>query len=83
MFQRLKLYEAITSSSSVVQLKLKCWRKKPLHDDIIEEKKVYIQLAFVRYKRMLVWPFLSPSVYIQRCHGRPDALLLEAEGRVQ
>ena len=26
----------------VVQLKLKCWLEKPLHDDIIEAKKVYI-----------------------------------------
>ena len=45
------------SSSLFVQLKLKCGLKKPLHDDIIEEKKVYIQLAFVRYNKMLVWRF--------------------------
>ena len=66
MFQRLKLYEATMSSSLVVQLKHKCGLKKPLHDDIIEEKKVYIQLAFVRYNRMLVW-FLKPVSIVKFC----------------
>ena len=56
MFQWLKLYEAITSSSLVVQLKLKCLLKKLLHDDIIEAKEVYIQLSLLsdRYNRKLV-----------------------------
>ena len=45
------------SSSLVLQLKLKCGLKKPLHDGIIEEKKVYIQLVFVRYNRRLVLRF--------------------------
>ena len=46
------LTEQITSSSSVVQLKLKCLQK-PTHDDIIEAKEFYIQLSFERYKAKL------------------------------
>ena len=42
--------EQITSSSFVVQLKLKCLLKKPTHDDIIEAKEFYIQQSFGRYK---------------------------------
>ena len=54
MSQWLNLYETITSSSLVVQLKLKGWLKKPLHGDIIETKEAYIQLSFERYNRKLV-----------------------------
>ena len=43
------------SSSSVVQLKLKYWLKKPIHDDIIEA--IYIQLSFEIYKGKLVLRF--------------------------
>ena len=46
--------EQITSSSLVVQLKLKCLLKAPTHDDIIEAKEVYIQQSFGRYKGKLV-----------------------------
>ena len=46
--------EQITSSSLVVQLKLKCLLKKPTHDDIFEAKEVYIQQSFKRYKGKLV-----------------------------
>ena len=56
--------EQITSSSSVVRLKLKCLLKKPTHDNIIEAKEVYIQQSFGRYKGNLVLRNLSPSVYI-------------------
>ena len=42
------------SSSLVVQLKLKCFLKKPTHGDIIEPKKVYIQQSFGRHKGKLV-----------------------------
>ena len=45
------------SSSSVVQLKLKCLLKKPAHDDIIEAKEFYIQLSFERYTGKLVLYF--------------------------
>ena len=38
------------SSDLGVQLKLKVLLMKPTHDDIIEAKKVYIQLSFERYK---------------------------------
>ena len=34
------------SSSLVVQLKLKCFRKEQTHDGIIEAKEDYIQLSF-------------------------------------
>ena len=46
--------EQITSSSLVVNLKLKCLPKKPTHIDIIEGKEVYIQQSFRRYKGKLV-----------------------------
>ena len=46
--------EKITSSSLVVQLKLKCLLKKPTYDDIIEAKEVYIQQSFGRYEGKLV-----------------------------
>ena len=45
------------SSSSVLQLKLKCWLKKPLRDDIMEAREetclklFYIILLFYRYKK--------------------------------
>ena len=45
--------EQITSSSLVVQLKLRCLLKKPTHNDIIEAKSVYIQESFGRYKGKL------------------------------
>ena len=57
MFQWQQLCEAITSSSLVVQLKLKCWLIKPLHDDIIEAVVVYIQLSLERYNRKVVLRF--------------------------
>ena len=44
----------ITSSSLVLQLKLKCLLKKPSDDDIIKAKEVYIQQSFGRYKGKLV-----------------------------
>ena len=46
--------EQITSSSLVLQLKLKCLLKKPAHDDIIEAKEVYIKQSFGRYIGKLV-----------------------------
>ena len=46
--------EQITSSSLVVQLKLKRFPKKPTYNDIIEAKEVYIQQSFGRYKGKLV-----------------------------
>ena len=46
--------EQITSSSLVVQLKLKCFLVKLTHDDIIEAKEGYIQQDFGRYKGKLV-----------------------------
>ena len=46
--------EQITSSSLVVQLKLRCLLKKPTHNDVIEAKLVYIQQSFGRYKGKLV-----------------------------
>ena len=49
----LNLYEAKTSLNLVVRLKLKCWLKKPTHDDIIEAKEYYIQLSF--------WKILSDA----------------------
>ena len=42
-FSDLNLYEAVSSSDLVVQLKL-----KPTHYGIIEAKEVYIQLSFER-----------------------------------
>ena len=45
------------SSSSVVQLKLKCLLKKPAHDAIIEAKVFYTQLSFERYTGKLVLYF--------------------------
>ena len=45
------------SSRSVVQLKLKSLLKKPLHDDNIEAKKVFIQPSFEIYKGKLVLRF--------------------------
>ena len=44
----------MTSSSLVVQLKLKYVLKKPPHDGVIEAKEVYIQQSFRRYKGKLV-----------------------------
>ena len=55
--------EQKTSSSLVVQLKLKCLLKKPTHGDIIEAKDFCIQQSFGRYKWKLVLRNLSPSVY--------------------
>ena len=46
--------EQLTSSSLVVQLKLKCLLKKSTHNDIIEAKEVYIQQSSGRYKGKLV-----------------------------
>ena len=46
--------EQITSSSLVVQLKLKGLLKKQIHDDIVEAKEIYIQKSFGRYKGNLV-----------------------------
>ena len=40
------LFTKLTLSRIVVQLKLKCWLKKPLHVGVIEAKEVYIQLSF-------------------------------------
>ena len=37
---------------------------KPIHDDIIGAKEVYIQLSFERYQGKLVLQNLSASVYI-------------------
>ena len=37
-FSDLNLYEAVTSSDLVVQLKLKFLLMKPTHDDIVEAK---------------------------------------------
>ena len=54
--------EQNTSSSLVVQLKLKCLLKKPTHDDIIEANDVYIHQSLGRYKGKLVLRNLSPSV---------------------
>ena len=45
-FSDLNLYEAVKSSGSVVQLKLKCLLMKPTQDDIIKTKKVYSQLSY-------------------------------------
>ena len=53
-FSDLNLYEAVTSSGLVVQLKLKCLLMKPTYDDIIEAKEVYSQLSFERYKGRLI-----------------------------
>ena len=52
MFQWLNLYEAVTSSSLVVHLKLKSWMKKPNQDDIIEAKEAYSQLLFIKYSNL-------------------------------
>ena len=65
-FSDLNLYEAVTSSDLVVQLKLMILLMKPTHDDIIEAKEVYIHLSFERYKVKLMLRNLSPSVYL---HG--------------
>ena len=46
--------EQTTSSSLVVHLKLRCLLKKIAHGDIIEAKKVYIQLSVGRYKGKLM-----------------------------
>ena len=54
MYKWLNSYEQITLSSLVVHLKLKCLLKKPIHDDIMEAKEVYIQQSFGRYKGKLV-----------------------------
>ena len=64
MFQWLKLYEAETSSSLFVQLKLKCWLKKPLHDDITEAQEVYIQLSSERYSMKLVLHLKPVSICV-------------------
>ena len=68
-FSDLNLYEAVTSSDLVVQLKLKFDLMKPTHDDTIKAKEVrkrakevYIQLSFERYKVKLMLRNLSPSV---------------------
>ena len=53
-FTDLNLYEAVKSSSLVVQLKLKCLLMKPTHDDIIVAKEVFSQLSFGRYKGKLM-----------------------------
>ena len=44
-FKWLNSFEAVMSSSLIVQLKLKCRLKKPTNDEIIEAKEVYIQLS--------------------------------------
>ena len=49
--------EQITSSSLVVQLKLKCLLKKPAHYDITGAKDFNIQVYFERYKVELVLHF--------------------------
>ena len=61
MIKWLNHKEQITSSSLVVQLKLKCLLKKPTHDDIIDSKEVYIQQSFGRYKGKLVLRNFSQS----------------------
>ena len=48
------MYEAVKSSDLFVQLKLKWLLMKPAHGDIIEEKEVYSQLSFERYKGKLI-----------------------------
>ena len=58
----LNLYKAVKPSGLVIQIELKCLLMKPTHDDIIEAKKIYIQLSFERYKGKLVLRILSPSV---------------------
>ena len=56
-FQWLNSFEAVMSSSLIVQLKLKCSKKKPTHDEIIKAKEVYIQLSFEIYKGKLLRRF--------------------------
>ena len=48
-----------------MELKLKCWLKKPSHDNIIETKEVYSQLNFERYEGKLMFAFLK-SVSIMK-----------------
>ena len=62
----LNSYEAVTSPSYFVQLKLKCWLKKSTHVDRIKAKIVRIKLYFERYKGKLVLRIYSMSVYLQR-----------------
>ena len=53
-FSDINLYEAVTSSDLVVQLKQVFLPIKLTHDDIIVAKEVYIQLSFERYKAKLM-----------------------------
>ena len=49
--------EQMTSSSFVVLLKLKCFVKKPNHDDMFDAKEFYTQLSFELYKGKLALRF--------------------------
>ena len=68
MLQRLNAYQI----SNAVHLNLKCWLKKPTHDNIIEAKKAYLQSSFGRYEgssNMNASSFITFVTYMLRQNG--------------
>ena len=54
MFKWLNSYGTNNAVQFSCTFKTKLFAEEPTHDDIIEEKEVYIQSSFGRYKGMLV-----------------------------